>query len=118
MSYNLSEQERKVLDHLASGFTERETYLQLSIPHAEFSGVWDRIRDEIQGNVAETIPEMDIRHAFHRVERRQLEAELWASNARLTALMDTAPDPILVINGRTGRIESVNNQTVLTFGYS
>jgi len=116
--YNLSDQEKQVLDSLASGYTDRETYLRLSISEVEFGKIWQRIKDEFEGNVADTFEETHIRHAYHRVERRRLEAELWASQARLTALMDTAPEAIFVINGRTGLIESVNNQVVLMLGYS
>ncbi len=118
MSYNLTEQQRKILASLSSGYTDRETYLRLGITEGEFPTAWTGIRDQFEGNIAETLEEMDLRHAFHRIERRRLEAELWASEARLVALMDTSPEAILVINGQTGRIERVNNQAVVLFGYT
>lgn len=118
MSFTLSEKEKQVLDLLSSGYTERETYLRLNIPQSEFGKVWERIREEFESNVAEDFEQTHLRHAYHRVERRRLEAELWASEARLAALMDTAPEAIFVINGRTGKIECVNNQAILMFGYT
>lgn len=118
MAYNLTEQEKRVLQSLASGFSERETYLRLEIPESEFGSVWMRITEEFEGNLAENMEETELRHAYHRVNIRRLEAELWASEARLSALMETAPEPILIINGRSGTIESVNNQALLMFGYT
>lgn len=118
MSYSLNDKQLQVIDLLASGYTERETYLRLAIPQTEFGAIWQEIREEIEGTVAETPEDMNLCQSYHRVERRRLEAELWASESRLAALMDTAPESIFVINGRTGKIEQVNNQALLLFGYT
>jgi PAS domain S-box-containing protein len=118
MGYKFSEVQKQVLDLLASGYSERETYLHTGIGAVEFSKVWDAIRLEIESSAASNVEEMDLRHAYHRVERRRLESELWASEARLAALMDISPEAILLINGRTGQIEQINNQAQVLFGYT
>lgn len=117
MAYNLNDRQREILDSLSSGYTERETYMRLRMDQSELSKAWQQIREMFETHTADSLEEADLRDAFHRVERRRLEAELWASEARLAALMDTAPEAILVINGRTGRIERTNNQSMLLFGY-
>lgn len=50
--------------------------------------------------------------------RRRLEREAWAAEARLDALMDIAPEAILLVQGRTGEILQANNQAQIIFGYS
>ena len=117
MAYHLSDAEKTVLRSLASGYTERETYLRLNIPESDFFAVWQRIREEFEGNIAETMEETSLREAYHRTEVRRLSAELLAAEARLAALMDTAPEAVLVIDGRSGSIVQVNNQSLLLFGY-
>ncbi len=57
-------------------------------------------------------------NGYHSVERRRLESELWACEARLTALLDTASDAILVINGRSGLIQRVNHRAIEVLGYT
>lgn len=118
MAYRLSEQEREVLASLVSGYTERETYLKLGLSGSEFDEVWLRIKAEFESNAADTMEETDLRHAYHRVERRRLEAELWASEARLAALMDILPDAVLVVDGRSGKIQQANHEAARLFGYT
>lgn len=103
---------------LVSGYTERETCHRLGLEHAELSNVWERIRSEFESEESESAEDVELRDAYHRVERRRLESELWASEARLAALMETAPEAILVVEGRTGIILRVNNQAVNLFGYT
>lgn len=118
MPFKLSSQEQEILSSLNSGYSERETYLRLGITHLEFASIWNRIRQEFESHTPQTEAGHELMHGFNRIERRKLEAELWASEARLAALMDTAPEAILVINGRSGRIERANNQSLLLFGYT
>lgn len=103
---------------LVSGYTERETCHRLGLEPAQLNTVWERIRSEFETEESETAEDVELRDAYHRVERRRLESELWASEARLAALMETAPEAILVIEGRTGKILRVNNQSVMLFGYT
>jgi PAS domain S-box-containing protein len=47
-----------------------------------------------------------------------LEGEIWAGEARLNALMDIAPEAIVLANGRSGRILKANHQASVIFGYT
>jgi len=118
MGYNLTEQEHQLLMALVSGYTESETCHRLGIKPTELHRIWERVRGEFEAGESDTVEDFELRDAYHRVERRRLESELWASEARLAALMDTAPEAILVVDGRTGKILQVNNQTLLLLGYT
>jgi PAS domain S-box-containing protein len=118
MALNLSERESQILQSQVSGYTERETCNRLGIEPGELARIWERVREEVETGEMETLADAEIKDGYHRVERRRLEAELWASEARLAALMDTAPEAILVVDGRNGTILRVNNQSLILFGYT
>jgi PAS domain S-box-containing protein len=116
--FELTEPELAILDHLSSGLTQRETYLRLGIPESQLRLDWQEISIKMQSAAPETLAGHELLNRYQRVERQRLEAELWASEARLSALMDTAPEAVLIIEGRSGRIVRVNSQTALLFGYT
>lgn len=118
MPISLTEHERNVLEHLTSGLTERETYLRLGLAKTELDIVWQEISEKIQSSIPATMEDYELLTMYQRVERQRLEAELWASEARLGALMDTAPEAVLIIEGRSGKILRINNQASVMFGYS
>jgi PAS domain S-box-containing protein len=118
MSYHLTPQEQQLLEALISGYSQREICHRLSISALEIDQIWERVHEEMESADAETPADIELREGYHRVERRHLEAELWASEARLNALMDTAPEAILVIDGRSGKIQRINNQALLLLGYT
>lgn len=114
----LTKREREVFDLLAAGHSEREAYLRLGIQESEVGHVWHSIAEKMKGIRAKSAEDYETLLAYERIERRRLEAEVWAGEARLNALMDTAPEAVLVVNGRSGRILKVNNNAVVMFGYS
>jgi PAS domain S-box-containing protein len=118
MSYKLTKRQSEILSVLASGLTEREACLRLKISEAQITSRWQEIGHKIETNVAETIEDYVLRSAYERVERQRLEAELWASEARLTSLMDTALEAVFVVHGRSGRILKANNQALILLGYT
>jgi PAS domain S-box-containing protein len=115
---NLTDREIEILDMLASGVSERETYLRLGLTESELGSTWASITDKMLEATPSDALEHECVRRYERVERQRLEAELWASEARLNALMDIAPEAILVANGRSGRILKVNHQAAAMFGYS
>src|SRR5579862_5996554 len=118
VGFDLTDLEAKVLRDLSSGLSERETYLQMGISESELDGIWQQVSIKMQSVTPSTIDEYELKLLYNRVERRRLASELWASEARLGALMDTAPEAIMIIEGRSGRIVRVNSQTSIMFGYS
>jgi len=85
---------------------------------AQFEEIWVELSQRLQTSVPVSVKDYAAMALYDRIERHALEAELWASEARLTALMDTAPDAILLIEGRSGRILKVNNRALMILGYS
>lgn len=103
---------------LSSGLTERETYLRLGLGESEFQVMWQGIAEKVQSLVPSNTNQFEGLSAYERIERRKLEGELWAAEARLNALMDISPDAVFLVNGRSGRILKVNNQVSIQLGYS
>jgi PAS domain S-box-containing protein len=118
MSVKLTKRQRSVIELLSTGFSNREAAIKLKMTELEMEEVWAEISRRLQASVPATIDEYALVSMFDRVDRRRLEAELWASEARLNALMDTAPEAVLLIEGRSGRILKVNNRALTLLGYS
>jgi PAS domain S-box-containing protein len=118
MAVRLTKGQKELLEQLSSGVTEREAALRMKLSETELSALWQQIILKFQSSTPETVQDYALLSLYERVERRRLESELWASEARLTALMDTAPEAVLLINGRSGRILKANNQAMMLLGYS
>jgi len=118
MGFRLTKRQTELLALLSSGHTDRETYLRLRISESQFHHDWQALGHRIKSGIPETIGDYQTIAAYERVERLRLEAEVWASEARLTALMDTSLEVVFLINGRSGRILKANNRAFVMLGYS
>jgi PAS domain S-box-containing protein len=118
MPIRLTKRQLAVFELLGNGFTQREVSFKLKISEADVAEVWSEITVRIQSGEAVSLADFGLVATYDRLERQRLEAELWASEARLTALMDTAPEAVFLIDGRSGRILKVNNRALMLLGYS
>ena len=118
MAIKLSKRHRAILDNLASGYSASEAAVRLRLTEQDLRSSWSGIAARVQSAVPTTLEDFQTVSLFDRIERQRLEAELWASEARLTALMDISPEAVFLIEGRSGRIIKVNNRAVVLFGYS
>lgn len=114
----LHDLELKVLTLLSSGLSDRDVYTQLNLDEKTLSGLWEQIAEKLQTLEPTTISDYELIVRYERIERRRLEGEVWANEARLNALIDTAPEAVFVINGHSGRILKCNNRALTMFGYS
>lgn len=114
----LSEREREVLDLLRSPLSRREVCSRLDLTDDQLSTIWVAIGEKFASKEPNKTEDLETLLAYERIERHRLEGEIWASEARLNALMDTATDLIFVIQGQTGKIISANNVVFQTLGYS
>ena len=69
------------------------------------------IRDAKSGVIGSSVITRDI------AERKRMEGELWQSRMGLRAILDTAVDAIISIDGR-GLVQSINPATERIFGYT
>ncbi|MBS1715347.1 MAG: PAS domain S-box protein [Armatimonadetes bacterium] len=118
MAIKLSKRHRALLESLAGGYSVNETCHYLRLSEEDLKDLWAEVAERVQTSAPQTVEDFQTVRLFDRVERQRLEAELWASEARLTALMDISPEAVLLIEGRSGRILKVNNRAVVLFGYS
>lgn len=118
MYSSLSEKEREVLGLLRSTLSRREVCSRLNMNDDELTAVWDAIGEKLNSREPTKPEDLETLLAYERIERYRLEGEVWASEARLHALMDTSTDLIFLIQGQTGRIISANNAVLKTLGYS
>jgi PAS domain S-box-containing protein len=118
MGYNFSDEERRVLTTLSSGYTEREACHRLGIESHDLSRIWERVGEEFDTSEVDMGADAQDRDNYRLVVTRRLQSELWASEARLTALIDIAPEAIFVIDGRTGTIIRVNAHALSALGYT
>jgi len=116
--YRLTQQQAAVFDLLAGGMSLHQASVQLRIPEREASTEWDRIVARLTEFAPRSLEDFKMLATFERIQRLAAEAQLWASETRFEALLDIAPSAILVINGRSGRILSCNQEAVALFGYS
>jgi PAS domain S-box-containing protein len=92
--------------------------LRLEITERELSVTWLHITEKLSDLNPTTNEQYDLLLRFERVQRHRLDGEIWASEARLNALMDISPEAVFVVNGRSGRILKVNNKAQTMLGYS
>lgn len=118
MPEKLDQAEQALLDSLYSGASEREVCSRLGYSERDLQAAWQGIAAKLQDALPDSVEDHERLHVFETVERRRMESELWASEARLNALMDIAPEAIFVVNGRSGRILKMNNQASVLLGYT
>jgi PAS domain S-box-containing protein len=114
----LSNREREVFDLLAAGLKERDASDRLDLDDVEVEYLWRSIRVKLQTMEPESFEDYEMLLDYERIERRILEREVWAGEARLNALMDTAPEAVFLVAGQSGRILKVNNNAITMFGYT
>lgn len=118
MAYRITERQIQILEALASGATDRDACRRLRLSASQLQHEWAALGKKLEKGAPGTIEEYQIVVQYEKVTRRRLEAELWASEARLNALMDISPEAILVVDGRSGRVLKANNRALTLFGYS
>ncbi|HVL39379.1 MAG TPA: PAS domain S-box protein [Fimbriimonadaceae bacterium] len=116
--FGLTDDERIALSHMSSHGGRRNAADQMALGQQEFDEMWRSLADKLEFAEPQTVDEYALLLEFERAARSRLEGELWASEARLNALMDIAPEAIMVINGHTGRILRVNDRALQLLGYS
>ncbi len=118
MALDLSTQELEHLELRKSGHTNREIAFRLKLSDTQVAGSWQALFEKITEASCETIEDHRLVAIANECCRRQLESELWASEARLNALMDLSPEAVFVVNGRSGTILKANNQASILLGYA
>lgn len=113
-----SGREHEVLTLMVQGNDEREVARELGLNLNQVSAAWASLTEKLRKLQPCTIDEFRMLLDFAQVEKRRLGDRVSTVEGRLNALMDTAPEAILIVDGRNGKILQVNNHAVLTFGYS
>jgi PAS domain S-box-containing protein len=108
---------RRVLSAAAAGQSLRDVARELDLPESEVRKAWQRLEERF-AELDPTTPE-EFREAldFERARRRALEAEVWAADSRLRALMDLSPEGVLLVDGRSGEILAANVRAETFLGY-
>lgn len=114
----LDDLEIRLLEMLSSGLSDRDAYTRLNLDERTLNVLWEQIGEKLQTLEPVTVSDYELILSYERIERRRLEREVWANEARLNALIDTAPEAVFVINGHTGRILKCNNRALTMFGYA
>lgn len=114
----LTKREAEIFEAFASGGDEREIAVQLGTSEPQLRHIWKEIRNKLARLDPVSIDDFQLLQAFAKIEHRQLGHRLAAAESRLHALMDIAPEAILIIDGRTGVIGKANNNAEILFGYS
>lgn len=118
MLSEFTDTEKQALELLAAGVDDREVCKQLDVSERQLSVIWNSISEKMAEPKPTSFGDYELLLRYERAERRRLEAEVWASEARLNALIDISPDAVFLVNGRSGRILKVNNEALLLLGYS
>lgn len=111
---DLSERNRAVATMLSQGATDIQVCRELGISHDELEIALRGIGDFASTPVDETRPIA----LCERALRTRADVQVRALQARFAALMETAPEAVLVSDGRTGLIKEANDQAVRLFGRS
>lgn len=118
MGLELSEEEVAHLMLGLDGYSDREIAQRLGLSEVQVSDRRDYLAEKISLELCESIDDYKHLSMYEIYRRRRLESELWASEARINALMDVSPDAIVVVNGRSGIILKVNNRASILFEYA
>lgn len=114
----LTNLEQQIFAGMAEGRDDRDLAYELSTTVPKLRECWAEICAKLDALQPRTSEEFQILLDYVRIENRRLAGDVSASEARLYALMDTAPEAVFLIDGRSGKILKANNNAVLAFGYS
>jgi PAS domain S-box-containing protein len=118
MGIKLTKLEENVLGMLLSGHSDEECCIRLRVKEEGFRTEWDSVARKVLTATPTTIEDYRLLSSYERAERMRMQSKIWATESRLTALMDISPEAILVVSGRNGQILRANNRAFTMLGYS
>jgi PAS domain S-box-containing protein len=127
---DLSKRESEIVKLAATGLTDKAIGRKLGISQGTMNTYWTRVRNKLNATSrAELVAKM-IEHeadlAKGEVDRllliiaeaNRIEMALRSSEARLGAVLEHAPDAMMLVDGETGKITTVNAAAEQLSGYS
>ncbi len=109
----LSKRDREILTLISDGVPDLQVCMKLGLLPEQLAKVMDRLQKQADSHPASE----SMAVFFERALRRRAENAARSLEARFAALMDGAPDAVLVVNAQSGRIDQVNKRAADMFGY-
>ncbi|AIE86601.1 PAS domain S-box protein [Fimbriimonas ginsengisoli] len=109
----LSKKDREIIRQICEGAPDLEVCRQFGLLPTQLQQVLDRASkraDQLE-------PTDNAAVMYERALRKRAENAANSLEARFHALLDAAPEAILVVNALTGMIHRVNENAALLFGY-
>lgn len=97
---------------MSEGYRDIDICIKLGLTEAALQDALVHIKERAQAE------SNDAGRLYERALRMNAEAERQSVEARFQALMETAPQSVLVVDGRSGIIRQANKRSADLFGYS